>query len=151
MDRKATIFTALSLLITFAFTAIALLLYPLWGDISNFLSTSFPLMLVASGWGGLSSAALLYWLETKTFDRRWQYVLFSITDVVMIGLLGYLLYQLGTERSILRRQFITALPYVLWFGAIILYLWFMPRWNVLQSRRVLVPFLIVLGVSAMAG
>ncbi|MFT3894428.1 MAG: metallophosphoesterase [Anaerolineales bacterium] len=149
MHRKATIFTAFSLIIAFAFTAITLLLYPLWGDVSTFLSTNFPVMLAASIWGGLSSAALLYWLETKTFGRRWQYILFSITDVAMIGLLGYLLYQLGTERSVLRRQFIVALPYALWFGAIILYLWFMPRWKVLQSRKALVPFLIVLGVSAL--
>jgi predicted phosphodiesterase len=150
MDRKATIFTVLSLVITFTFTAITLLLYPLWGDISSFLSTNFPVMLAASIWGGLSFAALLYGLETKTFGRRWQYILFSITDVVMTGLLAYLLYQLGTERTVLLRQFVTVLPYALWLGAIILYLWFMPRWNVLQSRQMLVPFLILLGASALA-
>jgi predicted MPP superfamily phosphohydrolase len=149
MSRKAHVFTVISLIISFAFAAISLLLYPLWGDINNFLSTSFPVALSTSIWGGVSFAALLHLLETRSFGRHWQYVLFSITNVLMVALLSYLLYQLGTQRNVLAQQAVITLPYVSWFGAIVLYLWFMPRVEVLRSRSMIVGLMALLLTSAL--
>ena len=143
-----TIFPTMSLIIAFAFAAISLLLYPLWEDVNKFLSTSFPVMLSAAILGGVYFAALLYFQETKTFGQRWHYVLFSIVNVIMIGLLAYLLYELGTERTVLLRQFVAWLPHMLWFGAIIIYLWFMPGWDLLRSRAVIAGFVIALAATA---
>jgi hypothetical protein len=149
MSRKSYIVAILSLVISFLFAAICLLLHPLWADISNFLSTNFPVMLSAAILGGICFTGLLYLIETKSFGLRWHYVVFSILDLIMAGLLGYLLYQLGTERTVLIRQGLAALPYTIWFGAIVPYLWLIPRSAILQSRPILVSFLVLLTVSAL--
>ena len=149
MTSKAQVFTIPSLVIAFAFAAISLLLYPLWEDINNFLSTKFPVMLSATMLGGLCFAGLLYLLETNTFGQRWHYILFSIADIIMVVLLAYLVHELGTERTVLVRQAITLLPYILWFGLIVLYLWFMPRSIVLQSRPAMVGLMVFFAASAL--
>lgn len=149
MSRMSYIVAILSLVISFVFAAVCLLLYPLWKDVSNFLSTSFPVMLSAAILGGVCFAGLLYLLETRSFGHRWHYIVFILFDVIMVGLLAYLLDQLGTERAILIHNALTVLPYTLWFGAILLYLWFMPRSTALQSRPVIVGFLLLLSVSAL--
>jgi acid phosphatase type 7 len=149
MSRMSSIVAVLSLVISFAFAAICLLLYPLWSDINNFLSTKFPVMLSATILGGISFAVLLYLLETKSFGQRWQYVVFMLVDLIMTGLLAYLLDQLGAERSVLAQQLRMTLPYAVWFGALVLYLWFMPRTALLQSRSVILGFILLLTVSAL--
>lgn len=149
MSRTAQIIAILSLAISFAFAAITLLLHPLWEDVNNFLGTSLPVMLSASIFGGICFAGSLYLLEIKGFGLRWHYALFLIADVVMIGLLAYLLSELGPERAVLTQQFTIYLPYVVWLGLIILYLWFMPRLSILQSRPSIVSFIAALAVSAL--
>jgi hypothetical protein len=149
MSRSSYTVAILSLCISFLFTALCLLLYPLWNDISTFLSTNFPVMLSAAILGGIYFAGLLYLLETDSFGQRRHYVLFILIDLILAGMLTYLLYELGTERTVLVRQALTALPYVLWFGAIILYWWFMPRLEILQSRPVMISFVVLLAMSAL--
>jgi predicted phosphodiesterase len=149
MSRMSYIVAILSLIISLLFASICLLLHPLWGDINNFLSTNFPVMLSAAILGGVCFAGSLFLLETRSFGQRWHYVVFLLLDLIMTGLLAYLLYQLGTERTVLVRQTLAALPYILWFGAILLYLWFMPRSATLQSRPMVIGFIVLLAGSAL--
>lgn len=150
MNRKTQLFHILSLVITFVFGSISLLLYPLWADIRHFLSTEFPVMLAAAILGWACFAILVRMMDRKTFGRRWHIVLFAVSDAVMVGLLAYLLHELGTERSVLARQAMTVLPYGLWFGAILLFLWFLPRWPFLGTRLARMGLLTLLATSALA-
>src|SRR5574339_445477 len=108
MSRMSYIVAILSLIVSFLFAAICLLLYPLWSDISNFLSTNFPVMLAAAILGIVCFASALLLLETRSFGQRWHYIVFLLIDLIMIGLLAYLLYQLGPERTVLIRQAVKA-------------------------------------------
>ncbi len=136
----------LSILVAAAFSAVAVLTYPLWLDIRAFLGFNLPVMAILAGIGivfGIYAAFLF-----RSRYRWFHFIILGFFDVVMVVLLVILFKELGTESVIIARGAVTWLPVAAGILLLVVLIWFGPRWNFMQNGYMRATILAVLAIAA---
>jgi hypothetical protein len=152
MKRFTKVLPIISMLIAGIFSAICLLVHPLWSDIHAYLGArNLPVMQTLAVLGGLFGIYAYQALKTRmlTRERRWLHTtILSLVDVAMLVLIGILIKELGYESVVIPRMASVYLPIVFWASLAVLLFWIGPFWKPLRKGQIRFVAILVLGLAA---
>jgi predicted MPP superfamily phosphohydrolase len=152
MNRLAKILPIISMLIAGIFTAVCLLVHPLWSDIHSFLGVpDLPVVQTLAVLGGLYAFYAYRALTTGmlTGDRRWLHSgILILVDAILLILMVILINELGYESVVIPRMAAVYLPIVFWVSVAVLLFWIGPFWKPFKEGRIRFAAILVLGLAA---
>ncbi len=152
MKRTARILPIISMITAGVFSAVCLLVHPLWSDIHTYLGVrNLPVVQTLAVLGGLYGIYAYRALTTGrlTGDRRWLHIIILIlVDAAMLILIVILIQELGYESVVIPRMASVYLPIVFWVSVAVLLFWFGPFWKPLKNRAIRMTAIVVLGLAA---
>jgi predicted phosphodiesterase len=148
MKRYNKVLPIISLLIAIIFSAICLLVHPLWSDLGV---RNLPVVQTLAVLGGLFGVYAYQALKTGmlTGRRRWLHVIILIlVDAAMLVLMGILIKELGYESVVIPRMASVYLPIAFWVALAVLLFWLSPFWKPLKNSKIRLTAILVLGLAA---
>jgi predicted MPP superfamily phosphohydrolase len=143
-------FTKFSLILGVLFVVVGLLVYPIWSDLHAYFGGSIPVLqlLILLGGGYIGYCFYLLNSPVLTGERRSAHlVVMMLVDVLLLGLLILLIWNLGFASILLIRSLTQNISLIFWSGVVILVIWFWPRWRPLEKRTKVIIILILAVVS----
>ena len=149
MTMKSRI-VKLSFALAVIFVLVGLLIYPIWSDLHAYFGGNLPILQVLIIAGGAFIGYCYYLLNSAALQGNRQAVHLSVVglvDLIMGGLLILLFWDLGFASILLIRSLSQNLFAVFGAGAVILIIWFWPRWRPLDKRTKII---ILVGLALIA-
>jgi predicted MPP superfamily phosphohydrolase len=152
MKRFNKVLPVISMLIAIVFSAICLLVHPLWSDIHTYLGVrNLPIVQSLAVMGGLFGIYAYQALKTGMLSgkRHWLHVIIlCVVDAAMLVLMGILIKELGYESMVIPRMASVYLPVAFWAAAAVLLFWLSPFWTPLKNGQIRLTAILVLGLAA---
>ncbi|MFN2197009.1 MAG: metallophosphoesterase family protein, partial [Anaerolineales bacterium] len=152
MKRFEKVLPIISMLIAIVFSAICLLVHPLWSDIHSYLGfRNAPVVQILAVLGGLFGIYAYQVLKTGMLKRkrRWLHIIIlMLVDAAMLVLIGVLIKELGYESVVIPRMAAVYLPVAFWVAAAVLLFWLSPIWKPLKNGQIRLVAILVLGLAA---
>lgn len=152
MKRFTKVLAIISMLIAGIFSAVCLLVHPLWSDIHTYLGLpNLPVVQTLAVLGALFAIYAYQTLKTGMLSggRRWLHIIILIlVDAAMLILMVFLVKELGYESVVIPRMASVYLPIVFWVSVAVPLFWFGPFWKPFKNGQIRFVAILVLGLAA---
>jgi len=131
----------LSITLGIVFVSAGLLVYPIWSDLNAAFGDNLPLLqlLVVAGSAYIGYCYYLLKLSMLIDKRaRIHVAVMTVSNLLMLGSLGFLFWELGWGIVLLFRTLTQNLTVILWAGVIIFVITYWPRWRPMEKRTKLI-------------
>jgi predicted MPP superfamily phosphohydrolase len=151
MKRSGKILAILSMLFGGIFTAVFLLIHPLWNDVHTYLGArNLPVVQTLAVLGILFCIYAYQALKTGMLSgrQRWLHIIILIlVDAAMLILMGKLIKELGYESVVIPRMAAVYLPIAFWVSLAVLLFWLSPFWKLLKNVQIRFVAILVFGLA----